>query len=170
MISGRDLPDAVRARIEAAFSFLDYPGDDRIVPDESDPESREVADSFRGKRWKDMPLQLIRQHSQSLPLFTPLAFRYYLPAFMCALVDSYYDADILRDTVLFNLTPPPKRVGPDWDFFWARANQFRVKEIDAICSFLELMDQYDRADWASTGIDRTIDRVEPAASFWAELA
>lgn len=161
----------VKTKILDAFGATPYPGDEDLVADQSgyDPECTEIASAFKGKDWKDVSVEMLRKHKEALPLFTPAAFRYYLPAYMTGCADSYYDVDVALDSVLFNLTPPKPRSGWEWDFFWARAQQFNERERDAIRSFLELMDQYERADWASEGMEPPGDRVAPALDFWAEL-
>ena len=166
-----ELADAVKMRILEAFRLTPYPADDDLVTDQSghDPESMEIASAFKGKDWKDVSMEMLHEHADSLPLFTPTAFRYYLPAYMIGCIDSYYDLDVTLDGVLFNLTPPKERSGQEWDFFWARAQVFNEQEREAIRSFLELMDQYERADWASEGMEPPEDRVGPALAFWAEL-
>ena len=163
--------DAVKTRILEAFRATPYPGDEDLVTDQSgyDSESREIASAFKGKNWKDISLKMLREHADALPFFTLTAFRYYLPAYMIGCVDSYYDVDVALDSVLFNLTPPKERSGWEWDFFYARAQRFNEQEREAIRSFLDLMDQYGYADWASEGMEPPEARVEPALAFWAEL-
>ena len=162
--------DAVKAKVREAFDASPYPGNENLVVDQSghDPEGMAIASAFRGKGWEDVSVEMLRSHADALPLFTPAAFRYYLPAYMIGAIDHYYDLDVALDGVLFNLTPPKERSGWEWDFFWARAQQFEESEREAIRSFLELMDRYEHADWASEGMEQPGDRVGPALGFWAE--
>jgi hypothetical protein len=163
---------AVKTKVLEAFDATSYPGDKNLVVDQSgyDPECMEIVSAFKGEDWKNISVEMLRNYADALPLFTPSAFRYYLPAYMLGAVDSYYALDVALDNVLFNLTPPKKRSGWEWDFFWARAQQFNEEEREAIRSFLELMDHYERADWASEGMEPPRDRVGPAFRFWAELS
>ena len=165
------LPHIVKAKIAGAFDFTPYPGDENLVTDQSgyNPEASEIEGAFRGKDWKDISVETILKLKAALPLFTPAAFRYYLPAYMIACVDSYYDVDVALDSVFFNLTPPKSRRGWEWDLFWVRAQQFNKKERDAISSFLELMDQYERVDWASEGMEPPRNRVTLALDFWSNF-
>jgi len=166
-----NLQQIVEGKILAGFDATPYPGDDALVTNQSgcDPESEEVFSDFRGKSWKEVPIEILRKHKEALPLLTPRAFRYYLPAYMIGCVDSFYDVDVVLDSVLFNLTPPEPRRGWEWNFFRERAEQFNEQERDAITSFLELMDRYQRADWANEENESLRDRVKPALDFWREL-
>jgi hypothetical protein len=162
------LQHSVNTKILEAFGATHYPGDKNLVTDQSgyDPECREVLRAFKGKDWKNVSVEMVRKYKDALPLFTPAAFQYYLPAYMIACLDSYYDVDTALDSVLFNLTPQESRRGWQWDFFRVRAQQFSERERDAIRSFLELMDQYERADWASEGKEPPGNGVKAAIDFW----
>jgi hypothetical protein len=168
-MSMAELADAVKLRILEAFETTPYPGDGGLVTDQSgyDPESSEIANAFKGKDWRDVSVEMLRSYAEALPLFTPAAFRYYLPAYMIGCVDSRYAVDVALDSVLFNLTPPKDRSGWEWDFFWTRAQRFSKREREAIRSFLELMEQYKLSDWE--GREPPENRVRPALDFWVEL-
>lgn len=163
--------DAAKAKILTAFAATPYPGDDSLVVDQSgfDPECNEIAREFRGKDWKDISVEMLLKYKEALPLFTPAAFRYYLPAYMIGCTDFYDQMDVALDSTLFNLTPPQTRSGWSWDFFWIRAQQFNESEKDAIKSFLELMAHCERADWASEGMEPPVDRAKSAFEFWTYL-
>lgn len=161
----------VKTKILEAFSTTSYPGDENLVADGSgyDPECREIASAFVGKDWRKISVETLRIYAEALPLFTPVAFQYYLPAYMIGCVDSYYGVDVALDSVLFNLTPPEDRSGWEWDHFWARVKLFSEREREAIRSFLELMEQYEVRDWTSEGIEPPENRVKPALDFWSGL-
>jgi hypothetical protein len=156
-------------KVREAFDATPYPGNERLVVDQSgnDPEGTAIASAFRGKEWEDVSVEMLRSHADALPLFTPAAFRYYLPAYMIGAIDHFYDLGVALDGVLFNLRPPEERSGWEWDFFCARSQQFEETEREAIRSFLELMHRYELADWGSEGIEPPRDRVGPALDFWA---
>ncbi len=164
--------DVVKRKVIEAFAGTPNPGDEKLCADQSgyDPECQEIAAAFKGKQWKDVTVEMVRKYGDALPLFTPAAFRYLLPAYVLAVINSYYDVDVARDGVLFNLTPPKKQDGWEWDFFWTRAQKFNQREADAISSFLELMKEYEIIDWASEGLQPPKGQVERALDFWNELA
>jgi hypothetical protein len=166
-----DTAQDVKTKIASAFTAAPYPGDDNLVadPSEWDPECREIARAFAGKRWIEVTPEIIGAHSQALPLFTPAGFRYYLPAYMMATIDAP-DPEALRDFVVFNLAPPRRPTGRKADFFQARAGQFTAAEREAIRSFLGLMDERRSAEWRSQGAEPPDSPIRSAIDYWASGA
>lgn len=171
MTSAAEHEGIVKAALFAAFADTPYPGDGNIVVDQSvfDPESTEVVSAFAGMRWEDISVEMVRRFKEALPLFTPVAFRFYLPAYMVACVDASYDVDVALDSVLFNLTPRMPQSEWQRDFFQARVEGFFRPQVDAIRSFLALMKQYELADWATEGKIPPRDRIGRAVDFWAQF-
>lgn len=161
----------VKVALFAAFADIPYPGDENIVVDQNvfDPECTEIVSAFTGMKWQDVSVEMVLQFKEALPLFTPAAFSFYLPAYMVACVDAYYDVDVALDSVLFNLTPPVSRSGWQWDFFQARVKGFSGPQVDATRSFLTLMNEYELADWASAGKVPPRERIGRAMDFWAQF-
>jgi hypothetical protein len=161
----------VTARIRDAFSTTPYPGDANVVANSSadDRESAAVADAFRAKAWQSISIPDVRRHASALPLLTPDAFRFVLPAYMIAVVDGPREVDVAKDNVLFNLTPPANRSGWQWSFFHSRSQLFTEAEREAIRGFLRWMDAFERANWESVGRRAPEDRVAPALRFWEAL-
>ena len=163
-----DLADAVRTKIMDAFADAPYPGDDNLVVNQSgqDPECREIAAAFVSKRWEDVSPDMLREHAQALPIFTPSAFRYYLPAYMIASIDPGPEGETLRDLATFNLTPP--RSDRVWrsGFFDSRASQFTAAEKGAIRSFLEWVEASRRAAWETQGLTPPLSEIAAAIEYW----
>ena len=72
----RDLVD----RIVAAFR-TDAPPPERVVVHDCD-ECDRVETDFADELWTDLSLEVIQYHHDSLPLLSPEAFAYYLPAYL----------------------------------------------------------------------------------------
>ena len=172
MMHRTEFADSVKEAILAAFKGTPAPDDDELVVDPSsyDLESSEVASAFRSKEWMEVTVGMVHEYKEALPLFTPTAFRYYLPAYMIACVVSYYAVDVALDSVIFNLTPPSERSGWKWDFFWARTKLFSRGEREAILLFLKLMEQYEIRDWATEGKVPPEKRLTTAVDFWSRLS
>lgn len=159
----------MKAALLAAFAAVPYPGDERIVVDQEafDPECAEIVRAFTGMRWQDVSVETVRRFKDALPLFTPEAFGFYLPAYMVACIDAPHEVDVALDSVLFRLTPPLPASGWRWDFFQARVQGFKALQVDAIRSFLALMNQRELADWAHEGKIPPRERIGRAIDFWA---
>lgn len=95
--------------IEKAFSGIDYPGDERLVTNIEHYEADEIIEDFKGKSWKEIPLKLVYKHRLSIPLFTPEAFRFFLPGLLIAAlkapVGSEYNPGEILEFIFYNLVP-----------------------------------------------------------------
>src|SRR5262245_16152441 len=96
-------------QIERAFGDVTYPGDDRIVQNPHDLESVRLRDEFKGKHWTTLPLRTLLKYSSSLPLLTPEAVRFYLPAFLHVSVVRPDEVDVIPENIISYLTPPEGR-------------------------------------------------------------
>lgn len=95
--------EQLKHQIEAAFADVPYPGDERIAYAPKAWECEELNTDFRGQHWKSLPRDVLRQHSSDLALFSLDGFRFYLPAYLFAALDDFWD---VRGFVLSHLTPP----------------------------------------------------------------
>ncbi len=147
------LREQVAQKIEAAFANTPYPGDDQIC--KSGDAGEDLANALRGLHWHEVEIVTIANCHMDMPLMTAEAFRYYLPAFMLALMNFYQHAGTLPMSLLHTLTPPDSgllqkyienpldttknaRVGD----FLNRVTVFNAEEKAAIRLFLETYDKW----------------------------
>lgn len=71
----------LQSKIEAAFSDIEPPSPKNIIEHECQ-ECRDVEQTFRNQNWRNIELKKVEWAYDKLPLFTPEAFQYFLPAFM----------------------------------------------------------------------------------------
>jgi hypothetical protein len=148
-----ELRQEVAQVIIKAFAAAPYPGDDAIV--KPDSEGADLLAALQGKTWDDLDIGTIATCHIDMPLLTPEAFRYYLPAFMMALIFQYQHAGTLPMSLMHSLTPPDdallqaynenptatsksRRVGD----FLQRASSFSPKEKAAIGLFFETYEKW----------------------------
>jgi hypothetical protein len=78
------------AQIERAFAAVPYPGDEHICQGTAaqfeGSEEANIAAVFRGRHWRDVPLEGLARYSATLTFLTPAAFRFYLPAYLLAVI------------------------------------------------------------------------------------
>ena len=131
--------EELRLLVEAAFAETKYPGDNRLVYDDSGHhlECNEVAASFKGKHWKQVPLETLRYHSAGIFFLTPEAYRFYLPAYMLAASLHYDEAGTIPDSVVFILIPPSD--AKDVPNYRQRLAGFAPTQRMAIRSFLQFL-------------------------------
>jgi hypothetical protein len=125
-------------KIRDAFSTNDYPGDDKLVVGD-DPESLQIRDVFKGKRWEEIPLSVLDYHYSSLSFFSPEAYRYYLPAFLLASVLNYRSAGMVPLSTILSLIAPKKQGKMMMDWFLGRVSGLTPAQKAAIREFLEFM-------------------------------
>lgn len=90
--------DGVRHEIEFAFDKTPSPG--QLQSDVSVMEADEgVADYFLGTTWKKHTVEQLRNHRCALFYFTDRAFRYWLPAFMLAVLEDPDTAELIAEFI-----------------------------------------------------------------------
>lgn len=87
MISKEQGIQDLRQEIALAFATTARPGQDDLVS-HACRECDQIVSMFRDRRWTEIPASQVREHSLALPLLTPAAHRYFLPAYLlCGLED-----------------------------------------------------------------------------------
>lgn len=156
------LAQTAKTKIRDAFANAEYPGDDNLVTDGGcDPGCREIAAAFRGKAWDSISTQMVREYNGALPLLTPAAFRYYLPAYLLGCIDSRQKVDFAWDSVITHLTPPWKS-----EFFTERAEGFMDLQADALVAFLRFVDDAEWAEDWEPPPKSPASRVRRAPAYW----
>jgi len=120
----------VAALIRAAFADTPYPGAEfgdisATMWDEG------IVEYFRGKSWRGHKVLDLRHHGAALSFFTDKAFRYWLPAFMLAELETPIEADVIGENIASSLT----RRG-----YEARLGEFAQDELEAIAAFCDECD------------------------------
>jgi hypothetical protein len=128
----------LRAAIESAFAAVPQPSPDALVSGDVgyDPEYRDVAESFEGKHWRELSPAFVREHRDALPLLSPAAFRFFLPAYLLACIEAEQDLDTAPLSVALSLTPPEPHDGGASEAFARRTLLFTPVEARAICAYL----------------------------------
>lgn len=123
--------ETLKRQIAEAFSGAPYPGDDCIAPHECG-ECEEIRQSFRGQTPVTLRDEVILTHFDSLPLLTPEAFRYFIPAYIRYSVE--HPDSTVAEFVLYRLAPKPFA-----EFDDERFRLFAPKERDTVIAFLEFL-------------------------------
>lgn len=93
----------VKAHIEVAFKDTPYPGDEfndisGTIHDEG------IVEYFRGTGWQGHQVKDLRYHCDALAIFTDRAFRFWLPAFMLAVLEDSEAADCISDFIPYHFS------------------------------------------------------------------
>ena len=127
-------------KVEAAFAKVPYPGDNNIVEDSSgiDIESNEIAAAFQGRHWRTIPFGILQKYVAAVSFFTIPAFRYYLPAYIIASINKFYETSDIPVNAIYSFIPP-RHDTARCDFYQRRLNAFSVDELEVIKEFLLIM-------------------------------
>lgn len=141
MITSSDEIEELHQRILAAFPKIAPPLPENLTEHNCD-ECEGVKDDFSGVEWWSADDWLIDKSIDVLPLFTPEAFHYYLPAFLLrALAGFNPDNEVLEFSV-YSLSPTKTPI--DDPRYRTRLNLFTPEQISAVASFLEQIQNDER--------------------------
>jgi hypothetical protein len=123
--------EELKQTIAQTFADTPYPGHERIALHECE-ECEEIRQSFRGRTPDTLPDETIHSHFGSLPLLSPEAFRYFIPAYMRYSLE--HPDSTVAQFILYRLAPQ------DFDDFDSeRFRLFTPRERGAVIAFLEFL-------------------------------
>lgn len=127
--------DQLRSLIVEAFLAIPHPGRDKITEHQCE-ECDQLRDTFAPLRWESALPEIIDSNFGQLPLFTPEAYRYYLPAYLLRSLDNFDPLDNVCEYVIYSLTPD---CSEDFTFRWysERVKLFSHSQKAAVAAFLE---------------------------------
>lgn len=133
--------ESIIAEIVQAFSFREYPGDNKLCftrPEIPEYEGNGVKDLFLDKRWQDITDKYLIRHYKkgmlpgALAFLTHDAFLYYLPAFLILSLRDFGEWYGLCESLCFYLSPS-RRISAHQSF----AEDLSVQERRALDRALE---------------------------------
>jgi hypothetical protein len=143
--------------VEEAFAHVPYPGDDKLLRYPGYYENDDVLATFRGKHWKDITPQMLVVHQHSLSLFSPEAFRFFLPCLLISAMLHSDVTDLLWGTLFYNLAPGHS----DMDFLNERTNLLDARQKSVVRRYVEL--------YVQTETSLPDPRKEQALAFWRRI-
>ena len=158
----------VRDLVAASFSGTRYPGDDALSSSGTpaarlrygeNTEGAEVTNLFRGKKWQDVNLNLLRHplggfHQGAMHFLSHMAQGYYAPALMIIALDHGADADLFLDDAIEIFSPEFSR---DPNAFKDRFKDYSKKQKAAVSEFLRIM---AAEEWGGRSENRPLEILE----------
>ena len=97
--------ESIIEKIKLAWDSVPYPGDSNIFTAQS-YDDEEITDYFRGTTWQGHSAASLRGHSSAIStFFTPVAFHYWLPAYLIAAIEDPEELDAGLDSLISSLFP-----------------------------------------------------------------
>jgi|NOAtaT_7_FD_contig_91_75704_length_1265_multi_4_in_0_out_0_2 hypothetical protein len=134
--------EEVKTKIKLAFINVQFPGDENLLRSDSQDES-EIEDFVNKdwQKWQDIPLEIIDYNNSSLCFFSPLALRFFLPAYLTYGLD-HFESNTLVFTIYKLIKPDELKLK---EFFFSWVNQLSFDQRFAITLFLKyIKEQYDQ--------------------------
>lgn len=125
--------DELRQSILAAFPKTEPPLPENITSHPCE-ECDGVRDDFSGVRWWVAGPELIDENFDDLPLFTPEAYHYYLPAFLLRALETFESDNLVLEFCVYSLSPTKTPVDDPW--YRPRLEQFTAEQVSVIADFL----------------------------------
>lgn len=113
-------------------------------------ENEQIQREFTGKHWHEVSVEMLHDNYYTIQFFSPKAFRYYLPAFVEAIILYPEKVNDLPDEVVSYLVPPnPGASKYIQNEFERVARIFKKDEKSFIVEFLEVFSELvdNRADF-----------------------
>src|ERR1043166_1600391 len=129
--------DELRGKIINAFSSVPRPEKEEITECQC-WECSELKETFSPLLWNEVPPRIIDENEGQLSLFTPKAYRYFLPSYLVRCLDNFDPDNFVCELVIYSLSPD---ISDEVSNSWAarRFKTFDSEQKKAIASFLELV-------------------------------
>lgn len=129
--------------VKEGFADVPHPGANGIV-DSDDWESLNLQNTFAALDWKTLPSEVIAHNFDQLPLFSPVAFRFFLPAYLLFSLKAEDVNDPVCQHTIYTLTPS-KVDDNTRQFYLERLKLFTPQQIEVVHSFLNYFEQHPEA-------------------------
>jgi hypothetical protein len=153
----REELEALAARVEAAFAGVPRPAAGEVVLCDC-WECTALAKSFAGLGWREVGAELLEKNHDQLPLFSPAAFRHFLPAYLLYSLAHFELAGVCEYT-LYRFTPG-KETEESASHYREKFAAFTPEQMDAVYDFLELARRDEGFAHHHTSIERGVKRLE----------
>ena len=121
-------------------------------------ECATLAKRFAGLGWREVGAELLEESYDQLPLFSPAAFRHFLPAYLLHSLEQFENAGVCEYT-LYHLTPGKETEGSA-EYYAARFAPFTPEQMGAVYDFLNLAEREEAFAYHRTSIERGRKRLE----------
>ena len=122
---------------------------------------------FRPFHWRDLPIDVIFRHRDSLTRLADEAFRFYLPAILRAVVLHPLEVDTLTSNIIYDLSPA--FYNDKWEtFFEKRVEVFTTNEKQVIAQFIVVYKDLE-PDGYWTLLDDAKRCLDSATEFWSQF-
>lgn len=129
--------ETLKQKIFASFENVPYPKG-RIAPHECD-ECNDVCKTFKNKDWKTISPEILEENYGIIPLFSPEAFQYFLPAYLSYSLESFYEeSDTVCEFTIYAIAPTNNDVKERMEYWRDKFANFTSEQMNCIYDFLDI--------------------------------
>lgn len=137
----REKIESLKNRIFGAFPDVEQPDRDHVALHEC-KECCNLTEDFANVKWQKASGELLERNYDKLPLFSPEAFNYFLPAFLIYTLNNFDSCSEVGEFTIYALTPKKKWNQDGMASYWIeKFNLFTDQQMEVIYDFLELAKQ-----------------------------
>ena len=124
--------------ITEAFPTQPVPLANSLTPLPHDLEDADIRAVFGGRRWTDVPDDQVARSDTALGRFSPMVFRYYLPAYLTWLLADPIQRrhSNVSEAITWALLPLQAKYQPRW---WERLALFTPAQKTAVACWLQVV-------------------------------
>jgi hypothetical protein len=158
--------EQLRQQVTEAFGHVLRPAREDIATHQCS-ECERLRDDFDAVEWQTAPAALLEEHATDLPLFTPEAWCYFLPAYILHALEVRHPDSIFLDFLVYELDfrlndealshPSLRKWAED------RVQIFSEQQVAAIIAFLQLL-------IANRHYEELHEDIRGALEFWQRRA
>ena len=130
---------ALRADILRAFAAGERPPETEIALHECE-ECAALRAAFAHLDWGRVPAAVLQEHYSALPLFSPAAFAYFLPAYLLYALDHFAPDGGPSEYTVYSLVPNEPENEDVADWHRERLKPFTREQLVVVERFLDLVE------------------------------
>jgi hypothetical protein len=163
----KEIIEHLKSEIIKVFAEVEQPAKDNIVLHECE-ECRGVRNDFTNVKWQKASGELLENNYDKIPLLSPEAFNYFLPAYLLYTLNNFNDDfSVVCDYTLYAITPEKnwKDENGNISSYWKeKFSLFTTAQMNAIYHFLELARQNPIYNNNVRSIEKAYDRLKEIKS------
>src|SRR5664279_1983181 len=131
----------LKEALRASFSAASLPAQEDVAPHDC-KECRAIREAFAGRTWESLRPHEVEQRFDSLPMLSPSAFHYYLPAYLIYSLEHFKGDSLVCQFTIYAVAPNDGDDETRFQLWWReRMRKFTPEQFTLLERFLDLVSQ-----------------------------
>src|SRR6185503_3120619 len=127
--------DEIKESIRTAFASTKRPAKRQIAEHRCE-ECKELTETFAPLKWDSIQAEIIESNFSQLSLFSPLAYHYFLPAYILRCLEELDPSNIVCEFTIYSLSPD-LNTDVERDWYEVRRRKFTGPQAAVVSAFLK---------------------------------